>query len=538
MAKRNKDKWSQLSMQQRADLIKLYTENGIYSLPEMKKDYNGTPYRDFHSSEYDYFNAHSSNAPLEEEAHWTSRNPITGQILKREDHPTFDLAVKGEEDAGYQIVRNVDGNLYSIPKQTNNYVEKSNSFETGGWKDTALLGASFVPYVGTGIDIYNLIKDPSWENAGWAALSLGSDVLGLTALKGLAKSAKLAKGVKAAKALEQAKTTEKYVEAVKKGMQLEHTGNPKKIALAAGRRGQAYYDNLVATRQLRDATIQAENLAAKSKILDNIDKSIDFYGNVINEKDALKELLYANGGRILDGTEEQQTLSGELLGVVVTPNGNYVRYSSKNENVSLEDYTNARIEEDRIKAVSNILNQENPLVPKVPALAVRPLIKAGIVSEEFATKYLRKAKNPHTCIYTATGMYPKGSQVAGNKTFEEHYSDYGFQKVNDMQVGDMLQLLNNNGSPYHAVIVTGFSKDGKPLLSYANGGIDTDDNNNGVIDEEEKHMRYNQNNLYTDNDDNTPDFGVENEDEFNIFRYVGNLEQKNRYRSEYFNMFK
>lgn len=37
---KNKDKWSQLSMQQRADLIKLYVDNGVTSLNDIKKDYN------------------------------------------------------------------------------------------------------------------------------------------------------------------------------------------------------------------------------------------------------------------------------------------------------------------------------------------------------------------------------------------------------------------------------------------------------------------------------------------------------------------
>lgn len=37
---KNKDRWSQLSMQQRADLIKLYVGNGITSLDNIKKDYN------------------------------------------------------------------------------------------------------------------------------------------------------------------------------------------------------------------------------------------------------------------------------------------------------------------------------------------------------------------------------------------------------------------------------------------------------------------------------------------------------------------
>lgn len=37
---KNKDRWSALSMQQRADLIKLYVNNGITSLDNIKKDYN------------------------------------------------------------------------------------------------------------------------------------------------------------------------------------------------------------------------------------------------------------------------------------------------------------------------------------------------------------------------------------------------------------------------------------------------------------------------------------------------------------------
>lgn len=240
-----------------------------------------------------------------------------------------------------------------------------------------------------------------------------------------------------------------------------------------------------------------------------------------------------------DGGSSNTPIDGrELPGVTVTPYGNYITHSSKNKDVSLEDYTEARLQEDRIKAVANILKQENPLVPQVPALTVRPLIKTGIVSEKFAKKYLRKAKDPHTCIYTATGMFPKGSQVAGNKTFAENPSAFGFEKVNNMQVGDMLQLINNNGTPYHSVIVTGFTEDGKPLISYSNGGIDRDYNNDGVINEDEKHMRYNQNNLYADDDANSPDFGIINEDEFDVFRYVGNLEQKMRYKRDYFNLFK
>lgn len=122
----NNDKWGALSIKDRASLIDMYLKSGIKELSEMKKHYNGVPYRDFNTSDYDYFNASPEMIPTEEGQHWDSRNPHTGQILKSENHPTFDLAVEGEKNAGYKIVRGYDGNLYSIPNQPDNYVEKPN----------------------------------------------------------------------------------------------------------------------------------------------------------------------------------------------------------------------------------------------------------------------------------------------------------------------------------------------------------------------------------------------------------------------------
>lgn len=133
---KNKDRWSALSIKDRADLINMYITNGIRELTEMKKHYNGIPYRDLNTSDYDYFNAASEMAPTEEGQHWDSRNPHTGRLLKGENHPTFDLMVEGENKAGYKIVRGYNGELYSIPNTPDNYVENYNSFGDGGDKDT------------------------------------------------------------------------------------------------------------------------------------------------------------------------------------------------------------------------------------------------------------------------------------------------------------------------------------------------------------------------------------------------------------------
>lgn len=127
---RNKDRWSSLSMKERMFLMQEYVKNGITDLTFMRKHYNGIPYKDLNTSEYDYFNASPDMEPTKEGQHWGSRNPYTGQILKRSDHPTFDLAVEGEEKAGYVIRRGIDGNLYSVPNNIN-YVE-ANNYSNGG----------------------------------------------------------------------------------------------------------------------------------------------------------------------------------------------------------------------------------------------------------------------------------------------------------------------------------------------------------------------------------------------------------------------
>lgn len=128
----NNDRWSALSLKDRADLMNMYITNGISDLKEMKKHYNGIPYRDLNTSDYDYFNASPEMIPTEESQHWDSRNPHTGQILKSENHPTFNLAVEGEKNAGYKIVRGYNGELYSIPSTPDNYVEEVNNYSSGG----------------------------------------------------------------------------------------------------------------------------------------------------------------------------------------------------------------------------------------------------------------------------------------------------------------------------------------------------------------------------------------------------------------------
>lgn len=83
----------------------------------------------------------------------------------------------------------------------NKYAEES-SIDNKEPSDTdwADLGTSMIPIYGTYKEAKNLIEHPSWENAGWTALSLASEI---PVLKGL-KALKASKLLKAAKTLKKA----------------------------------------------------------------------------------------------------------------------------------------------------------------------------------------------------------------------------------------------------------------------------------------------------------------------------------------------
>lgn len=92
--------------------------------------------------------------------------------------------------------------------------EKVNRFDDGGdtgerlistgneWAD---VGMSFVPFVGSTMDIEEAIRDPSFGNIAWATISTLSDYIGGSLIKGALKGAKTAhKAQKALKAEEEA----------------------------------------------------------------------------------------------------------------------------------------------------------------------------------------------------------------------------------------------------------------------------------------------------------------------------------------------
>ena len=81
-------------------------------------------------------------------------------------------------------------------------------------------------------------------------------------------------------------------------------------------------------------------------------------------------------------------------------------------------------------------------------------------------------KPDSSCIYTFTDNYGKKYQVAGTQTFAANPQKYGFEvagPVDRGMEGNMYLMLDENGRPHHANMITGYDAEGNPLVTYSQG---------------------------------------------------------------------
>lgn len=162
------------------------------------------------SSDYDDNLAYQSGIKRDEFGHMMSTTqeeyPQERTYLKKPFHPTYGKAVWGDMAGGYQVYRKGDKD-YSAPNFANLMYTKS-PFKYGGGKDNTNKNstmstikdvASFLPFVGTAIDGYDVIANGQYDKAPQFLLGLAGDTLGFGA------AAKAYKAYKAYKALRTAK---------------------------------------------------------------------------------------------------------------------------------------------------------------------------------------------------------------------------------------------------------------------------------------------------------------------------------------------
>lgn len=75
---------------------------------------------------------------IDGEYHLPSRNPITGEILKFKDHPTFDLAIEEDKKLGYLPYIDNEGKIYTFNKKPNMKKYKPYKKQFGGTSQNIL----------------------------------------------------------------------------------------------------------------------------------------------------------------------------------------------------------------------------------------------------------------------------------------------------------------------------------------------------------------------------------------------------------------
>lgn len=119
-------------------------------------------------------------------------------------------------------------------------VNKYNKYDGGGPKENKVLSTGnsyadaalgFVPFVGSAMEIEDAIREPSLKNIGSAAFSVGTDLLGISLLRGGVKAYRLAKAANKAAKEFKAIASEKDVSKAYKILQTSNL-SPKKYKAA------------------------------------------------------------------------------------------------------------------------------------------------------------------------------------------------------------------------------------------------------------------------------------------------------------------
>lgn len=228
--------------------------------------------------------------------------------------------------------------------------------------------------------------------------------------------------------------------------------------------------------------------------------------------------------------EDAGIITINLPELTVTPRGNYINYTG-NETIvpTLEDYKNAEINKSRINAVNAMLAAKSPSIPNIPSRNPLSILAGKLGMSDDTRKYVFGIdKKGSTCIYSATTKYnDPNAEISGNKTFYKNPEKYGFKKVYNKasKIGDLVQFNGYKG-PHHAAMITGFDKNGIPLISYSNGErtndsfIETKEGNKILVPTMKK-------------DKELDKYLIDALGDISTYRYVGTTEKLNALKKRY-----
>ena len=213
---------------------------------------------------------------------------------------------------------------------------------------------------------------------------------------------------------------------------------------------------------------------SNNKIFRKYNKTLEIY----EPEDLVK---FANGGRILEGTETEQTLSGkkptleEFLQAKADSTRNAALEKSYNRKTGIlipYELSPARrkLNEDNVVTMREYADTSF-VGPSLPIKEEKKKITGNLL-RTYQRHYYKALKELEdnceyglNCIGTATDNYPQDSHTDNNNDFRENHNNYGFILIDESKAepGDIVQ------SGAHGMIYAS-NIDGERLFNWSSGG--------------------------------------------------------------------
>lgn len=454
------DRWSALSLKDRADLMNMYIANGISDIKEMKRHYNS--FEDGGNKRTKIENNPSVENFIKD---WYF-NPTTLQIMTSIENDIYNqgIDIKSsdiEKKLNVRKALNTPEYITSLEDdKLGHHVYNSDGTSYIEYNDAYLWGSDNPsPFV----RIHEIDHD------------IQKRMPAQTLLTTQPVEYKLNEGFKEDSYLDRPDEIRSRIMELRKFFKL----NPSKRDYTP--KEAAKFQEILQENELNVASgierLSPETLAGFLNYLAYNDS---------NKNQEVKVAKY--GGRILDGTETEQTLSGKKP--------------------TLEEFIQSKVDSTRNAAHELSLSRNKGIEIKYPLTEERRLYNEHII-DEYLYDVNRSYSPPrsdeqaeiHTlnvedkrrvanyqqaikelennceyglnCIGSALDNYPEDSRENVNSTFAKNFEQLGFKEIDlsEARPGDIVQTVNEEG-PFHGMVFSRFDEKGRPLYNYSSGGIE------------------------------------------------------------------
>jgi hypothetical protein len=445
------DKWSALSMKERADLIKLYVSNGVTSLNDIKKDYN----------------SFAPGGPIDT-SKWKALDNVDFKAIP---DSTYTREKTGIGSIEFFHKDNLDGITYpngyfrEHPSPGENVILYDP--KTNDEQDIRLDALHVMPQDPVYADLLAMYRLAA--NDGDVAHQADRDYKYYVDTYGMDKALKTFDAKDPQQLWE--RLFDNAADGLLRNMLIE--GTPEYIE------SKRYYPNKQQLREwnshlvpyideiqkyletgerpwymLEPAVVTAEAKKANGGKLNNFDD-----GGIIDTSIPLKsrqQYLEQQRQQIIDAAI-QNSYDREFPEIPHT-----LKFQNENK---WREYMESKI------------NEANNLIENAPYEGMAEIYRERLrgLEAELAKGYTPELCEGPTCIYTTTGNFGKQYQVAGNRSFRGNPEKYGFVEIglNEIKPGDVIQdFSHKDGIPTHALMFVGFDSNGKALYNYSDGRRD------------------------------------------------------------------